>query len=320
MYNGIKTDIMGRGEAGEAFELWKKQFSFFCGDKALYPCWQDNFSPIENYITDKASQGMSIAAKRDGRLVGFISCDIFSFHGIISAICHFCGNASSIEERKSVYSAMYSEFCKFCVDRGALAQYISICANDTEVKNLLFDIGFGSYGADAFARFDKPLPYESGYEIKTADISDASAVFDLYLKESDYFLCSPVYLRLPACSLTLIEQKIMSGKIYVAKDRGVIIGMMDLEIAKDDNIYRMYTKGSAVVCGEIGAYIIDGFRGKGIGSRFMGVISDYCTQNNVRCAHVPWETANPYANRFWRKFFEPTVLALKRSLHPDILI
>lgn len=125
-------------------------------------------------------------------------------------------------------------------------------------------------------------------------------------------------MRLEPCSIELIEQKIRSEKVYVAKDNGNIIGIMDLEIAEDNNIYRMYTKGCVVVCGEVGAYIKDEYRDKDIGSHFMQTISEYCIHNNVSYAHVPWETANPSANRFWRKFFTPTVLSLKRTLHSDI--
>ena len=89
------------------------------------------------------------------------------------------------------------------------------------------------------------------------------------------------------------------------RTEGRIVGILDIEIAEDDNIFRMVTKGCAVVCGEVGAFIAEEYRDKGIGSLFMQAVSEYCVRNAIQCAHVPWETANPYANRFWRKFFTP---------------
>ena len=318
MFGEIKIDIMAFCDVEESMNLWKSQFAFFCKDNVIYPSWENNTDSIEKYISDKSKRGNALIAKRDGKTVGFISFDIFNFHGVESAICHFCGSASAIEERQSIYLAMYYKMCEYCVEKSVLTHYISICNNDIETKELLFNLGFGAYGADAFVHFDQALSHRSDYDISIASIFDTQAVYNLRNKAVDYFIKSPIYLRLEPCSIALIEQKIKSEKVYVAKDNGNIIGIMDLEIAEDNNIYRMYTKGCGVVCGEVGAFIKDEYRDKGVGSHFMQTISEYCIQNNLNCAHVPWETANPSANRFWRKFFTPTILSLKRTLHSDI--
>ena len=119
-----------------------------------------------------------------------------------------------------MYLAMYREMCRSCVERGVLFHYISICADDAEARDILFNLGFGAYGADAFVRFDKELPYEQKYEIAVASLHDARAVFDLRNSADNYFMQSPVYLRLEPCSLERIEEMIRSQKIYVAKDGG----------------------------------------------------------------------------------------------------
>jgi GNAT superfamily N-acetyltransferase len=319
MSGKIKVDIMASCDADEAVGLWENQFAYFCKDKAIYPCWENNTDSIANYITGKSNSGYAFVARGAGRPLGFISFDIFDFHGALSAICHFCGNAAAIADRQAVYLSLYQEMCRYCAERGVLTHYISISYNDADVKNVLFDLGFGAYGIDAYASFDKPLSLSSPFGIGLATAEDAQAVAELRAEAADYFLRAPICLQLEPCPLELIEQKIASGAIYAAKDKGVVVGIMDVEVAPEDNIYRLYTKGCGVVCGEVGAYIKEEYRGRGIGSCFIETISDYCVRNRLHCAHVPWETSNPYANRFWRKFFSPTVLGLKRTLHPDSL-
>lgn len=319
MAEKVRIDSVTSCDIDEAINLWEKQFAYFCADKAIYPCWQNHMDSIEKYISNKAKQGNAFIARNGSSLVGFISFDIFNFHGTESAICHFCGNASAIKDRQYIYFEMYRGLCKYCVEKGVLAQYISICANDVEVKKVLFDLGFGAYGADGFTGFHKPLSRTSDYQIEVASVCETQAVYNVYGKSVDYFMESPICLRLDVCSMERIEEKIKAKQVYVAKDNGRVIGIFDIEIAENDNIYRMYTKGCGVVCGEMGVYILDEYRGKGIGSQFIQTASEYCIENNIQCAHVPWETANPDANRFWRKFFTPTVLALKRTLHFDVL-
>lgn len=259
-----------------------------------------------------------LVAKKDGKIVGFLSSDNFNFHGADSAICHFCGNAAVLGDRYSIYLSMYAELCKRCVEKGVLAHYVSIGTNDMETRNALFDLGFGSYGADAFIRFDKALSGVSDYEIGLAAVSDTQALYNLYNESVENLVSSPACLRMDDYSTEQIAQLIQSNRIYVARDIDNIIGFLHFRIADQNNIYRMYTNGCGLVGDEIGVYIKEACRGKGIGSHFMKLVSEYCIQNKIDCVHVPWETANPHANRFWRKFFTPTILGLKRTIHPDI--
>ena len=82
--------------------------------------------------------------------------------------------------------------CKYCVEKGVLTHYISICNNDIETKNLLFNLGFGAYGADVgaygadgFVRFDQVLSHRSNCDIGIASISDTQAVYNLRNKAVD---------------------------------------------------------------------------------------------------------------------------------------
>ncbi|MDF2686658.1 MAG: hypothetical protein K0S55_1840, partial [Clostridia bacterium] len=102
-----------------------------------------------------------------------------------------------------------------------------------------------------------------------------------------------------------------------AKHSNKIVGFMNLTIADNNDVFRMCSKGFGQI-DEIGAYIKDEYRNKNIGNLFINAISEYCMQNNVPCVHVDFESANLYANRFWKKHFKPVMISLKRTTHADI--
>ena len=320
MYSKIETSTIQLSDIQEAINIWQKQVQHFNSGKEIYPFWENKNERIEKYLKSAITNGNAFVAKQNGELVGYITCDIFNFHEALSAICHFIGNAASIGNREKIYLSLYNALSKHCVSKGALSHYIGICPDDLETREILFNIGFGAYVVFAQTQFNEVMSFTSGYDVGTAVISDTNEIFELYCESQRYFSNPPIFLKTPLCSLKRIEEKMKQNNIYVAKDNGKVIGIWDVEIAQNDIGHGLQSKGDALVCDEIGAYIKEEYRGENIGADFIKVVSDFCLDNGVKCAHVPWETSNPYANKFWRKYFSPITLALKRVIHPDILI
>ena len=320
MRDKIQTHLMKLGDLNEAINLWQEQAQYFNAGKTIYPFWANKNERIEKYLVSAITSGNAFTAKQNERLVGFITCDIFEFHSSLSSICHDIGNAAAIENRQQIYLSLYNALSEHCVSKGVLSHYIGICHDDSEAREILFNLGFGAYVVFAQAQFSKAMSFTSGYDIGPAVISDAEEIFELYCESQRYFLSPPVFLKLPSCDLDRIEEKIKENNVYVAKDNGKVIGIWDLEAAQEDSGYGLQSKGDVLVCNEIGAYIKEEYRGKNIGVDFIKIVSDFCIENNIKCAHVPWETSNPYANKFWRKYFTPVTLALKRVIHLDVTV
>lgn len=316
--NNITTEKMTIAYINEVMDLWKNQFKHFHYGNAIYPFWIDKEKEIKEYFNKTISDRNAFVAIQNNVIAGFITCDIFDFHGVNSAICHFCGNASIIENRTIIYLELYKALSEHCVFKGVLCHYISISENDTEIRNMLFDLGFGAYGSDAFTDL-RNVNCDAVYPVNLASKSDAKEVLNLYNESVLYFKESPIYLDLGPCMIGRIEEKIDFGNIYIARDKEQIIGFFEVEKAENDNLYRMYTKGCCLVCSEIGTFIKEDYRGKGIGSAFINVAKEFCVRNSLSCAHVPWENFNPYANRFWRKYFNTAIIGMKKNIHPDIL-
>jgi len=320
MRNKIESNLMEVYDINEAINLWQKQAQYFNERKTIYPFWENKNDRIEKYLKSAIENGNAFAAKQNEKLVGFITCDIFEFHNSLSSMCHDIGNAAAIENRQQIYLTLYNALSKHCVSKGALSHYIGICHDDLETREILFNLGFGAYVGFAQAQFNGAMSFTSGYDIEIAVASDAEEIFELHCESQRYFLSSPIFLQLPYISLERIEEKIKQNNVYVAKDNGKVIGIWDMEVAQEDTWYGLQSKGDLLVCNEIGAYIKEEYRGKNIGVDFIKIVSDFCIENKIKCAHVPWETSNPYANKFWRKYFNPVTLALKRVIHSDVIV
>lgn len=318
MNNKIETRKMSKSDISDAISLWYNQFEHFNLNSAIYSHLKNITDDIAEYINRAILQGNAFAASQEGNLVGFITYDIFDFHDAKSAICHFIGNAAATDNRKQIFSALYKDLCKHSVERGALTHYIAFNGDDIEAKDVFFNLGFGSYGLDGFTCFDNARFCISDYDIMLADKNDAGDLYEIVKESIEYFSSSPICLLNEPQSIDNLVNLTESSRIFIAKDNGKIVGFMNLSKVGNNNIYRMDSKGCAAIDG-IGAFIKEEYRGKNIGSHFLKKISEYCNNNMVSYVRVSWESANPYANRFWRKFFEPTVLALKRTIHPDVI-
>jgi GNAT superfamily N-acetyltransferase len=316
MIKNLTIQTMQPGDTAEALDLWRKQFTHFCSQSDIYPIWQDNLEEIEAYIHGRTVQGKALAARMDGRLAGYICYGTFNFHGAQSAFCHFPGNAAEIEGRARIYSLLYSELASQWVAKGIAAHYITISNADAEAKNALFDIGFGAYVMDGFKTFEALPPSEPSVEISIASLADAGDLYEVVKESKEYYLSSPIFLTMEPYPLEELCQLIEASTIFIAREQGKICGFFNLRIAFEHNIFRMTPKGCGMI-DDIGAYIRPGFRGRNIGYQFIQAISTHCREHSIPCVHVDYETANLYANKFWKKFFTPTLLSLKRTVHTD---
>jgi GNAT superfamily N-acetyltransferase len=303
-------------DTAEALDLWRKQFACFGSHSDVYPLWQNNTGPIEAYIRDRAGKGRAMCARLEDAMVGYLCHDTFNFHGSPSAFCHFAGNASVLEGRVFIYQSLYQELARQLVEKGIASHYFTIAGADDEVKSALFDLGFGAYVMDGFKTFEPLPPREPASDISIASLNDAAELYEVVRDSKEYYLSSPIFLTMQPYPPEELVDLIQNSTIFIAREQGMICGFFNLRIASEDDIFRMTPKGCGMI-DEIGAYIRPGFRGKNIGYAFMQAISTHCREHAVPCVHVDYETSNLFANAFWKKYFTPTLLSLKRTVHPD---
>lgn len=318
MINRIKVIPMENGHIEELTILWEKQFDVFCCGNAMYNYWKNHSNLLKDYIQSHAENGNGITAWLDNKCVGYLAYETGEFHGAKSAFIPFAGNAAAMEGRESIYLALYKKASECWLDQGIRNQYYTIGAEDIELKNVLFDLGFGSYVVDCFsAQFTECMVTDTGITIEKAGEADAAELFEVVKESRDYYSLAPLFLIMEPYPYEDLVKLIAESNVFIAKDSKKIIGFMNLSISKEDDIISMCLKGFGQI-DEIGAYIKDAYRGKQIGNLFIKAIAAYCRLNGIPCVHVDYESSNLYGNKFWRKHFTPALLSLKRTIHADI--
>ncbi|MCX8131594.1 MAG: GNAT family N-acetyltransferase [Clostridia bacterium] len=318
MHKKIVVEQIENHNTLSLLELWKKQFAYFCSDADLYEFWENNTQEILEFIRAHAQTGRGVVARIDNEIVGYLVYDAFCFHGAESAFIPFAGNASIQENREIIYSVMYQELAKTWVNAGIKSHYITIPFSDNHIKNALFDIGFGSYLIDAFSNLcSANYTFDKSIIIEKAIQQDVSELYDLVKLSNDYYRDSPIYLNRENVTLEELEKLVYTSNVFVAKHFSRIVGFLNLTIAEEDDVLRMCAKNFGSI-DEIGAYIIKEYRNRNIGNQLLNEAANFCMDNKISCVHVDFETSNLYANKFWRKFFNPVMISLKRTIHADI--
>ena len=132
-----------------------------------------------------------------------------------------------------------------------------------------------------------------------------------------YYLKAPIFLKRDIYTKEALFKLIGESNIFIAWDNSVPIGIMSLILSERYNIETLAVIGSGLIK-DLGAYIKPEYRGKGIGKRLLKEVFDHCKNASIPYVHLSYETANPYANRFWRKYFKPIILSVRRTVNKDV--
>jgi GNAT superfamily N-acetyltransferase len=154
------------------------------------------------------------------------------------------------------------------------------------------------------------------YKITRAVYDDAGALVKFANETNQYYLDSPIFLKREEYSRDYIVQIISQNGVFVARDNDCLIGVMSLKVDQGYHLEKLTTTDSGCI-GHTGAFIKSEYRGKGVGTRLLKEVFDYYAEAGKTFVHVSYETANPYANRFWPKYFKPAIRSVRRTINKD---
>lgn len=318
MANKLVTSRMQESDITQVVGIWKEQYERYCRSNESYPdYWRENTRDIEAFLRRKVQSRTAITAKLDNEIIGYLAYDEFPFNGEKSVFCPAIAHAALEEYKKEAYLLLYKNISKEWVNRNIFNHMWIINFNDTELRDILFDLGFGSYLIDAFTCADNRISSNSACKISKAEAQDVDTLYSLVEESREYYSSAPIFLKRDQYSKDDILQIIQKNNVFIAWEKGIAIGFINVSISESNNIIDLSVSNSGLI-DEIGEYIKLEYRGLGVGKRLLETVFENCKKNNIKTIHVDFETANLYANKFWRKYFKPMLLSTRRTINKNI--
>lgn len=312
-----KISLMQKEDVSIIVEMWHKQYIKHCNSELCPDFWSGGKNSIALYLKSQIEQGNAIICKNEDTVVGFMAWMYFDFHGERTAFCPIIGHAAEGNNSQVIYQKLYTYAAHQWVKDNRFNHLWMIFNDDCITKDMLYDIGFGSYVADACMNVSKiKIEADDTYRITKAKPEDADALYALVKQSIQYYLETPIFLRRHAYTKQEIADIIEHNSLFVAWDKNSPIGFMNLSVNQEYDTESLACPNSGLI-DELGAYIKPEYRGAGVGKRLLNELIHSCVTTDIPYLHVCFETANPFANRFWRKYFKPIVLSVRRTVNKD---
>lgn len=312
-----KISKMKKEEIPELIGIWHNQYSKYCNGTVVPDFLSGGKNSIMMYLENQIDQGNAIISKKDDVITGYIAWKYFDFHNEKSAFCPIIGHAAIEEDRQTIYHELYNYAAQIWVDNDRFNHLWMIYNDDHTLKDMLYDIGFGSHVIDAYKKIQKPVyKTDCKYKISVATYRDTEALLALIKESAHFYIESPIFLKRGVYESDDIIDMIKLDHLFVAWDNNTPIGIMNLSVQTGYNIENLASTNTGLIS-KAGAYIKPGYRGFGIGKCLLNEVMKHCSEKNIRYLHVCFETANPFANVFWRKHFKPIILSVRRTVNKD---
>jgi len=313
----IKIETMQIADIPRAMDLWKNQFVQYCHCDSFPAFHNGGEITVEKYIENQISNSNAIVAVQDNEIVGYMAWMTFDFHSERTAFLPIAGHAALLNNEMSIYMAMYNHVSQKWVKDNRFNHLWMTYFDDKNVKDGLYELGFGSYVVDACQSTSKSIgSVRCDYRIELATIQDVDDLFKIANSSNQYYIDPPIFLKRSKLQKQDIEKILERNFVLVARDGNEIIGVMSFSINEDFEFEQLTTTDSVYI-GRLGAFIHSNYRGKGIGTALLTNTFRICQENGKSHIHVCFESSNPYASNFWPKYFKPAIRSVRRTINKD---
>jgi len=240
MIREIEVTNMEDSDINEAKKIWVRQFELYCDNSEFPLHWEQDTELLEKFLAERIKNQSAVVAKLDNKVVGFLAYDEFP---------------SSIEEYKeSVYLELYKSISQEWINKNIFNHMWTIFFNDINLKNILFDLGYGSYLIDAFNDCNIESGEKSMCDIRKATMENATVLYELVEESNEYYASAPLFLKRDRVTKEEVEEIILKRNVFIAWHEDVPVGFINLSIADNNNFIDMSVKNCGLI-DEIGAYI-----------------------------------------------------------------
>lgn len=270
-----------------------------------------------------AGNGLSFAALKNGRLIGFL-CSYSPFPNAfrstkVTGIFSPMGGHAAIEhKRERIYAALYQAAAETWVRAGAVSHAICLYAHDSAAQQLFFRYGFGMRCVDAIREMT-PIPVTPCPRYAFAELppEDWAQVYPLDLSLNQHYLQSPFFMRRQPDTLEgfLASSAEAQARYFVARQKGVICAYVKITGEGET-----FIAGGAGYRHIHGAYCLPEHRGHGLYAHLLNFAMAALKKDGHTRLGVDYESINPTAWGFWGKHFAAYTHSVVRRIDENILL
>ncbi|MBN2334378.1 GNAT family N-acetyltransferase [Candidatus Bathyarchaeota archaeon] len=317
---GIRVTPMSIDHVDASAELFVSRYDAARKTLRVLPgTWSEDPAHVRSFLLKHVGDGLAYVAERGGEPVGYMAYDVFPFHGERKAFCPVLGHASVEAGRSLIYLELYRALSGHWVEDGVLGHFVTYFSDDAVLRDLFFGLGFGLYVVDCFGP-PEPVAGSGQSDVREGSVDDLPELVRLGEESRRFYIEPPLFLVRDKQSREYYERLLMDGggRVFIAEAGGRAVGFIYVRRNDEDDAVTLSPMGVGMI-DLIGAYLEPDARGRGVGEQLLDRAFQWCRTNSVSSVHVDYESANPYASRFWPKHFTPVLHSVKRSVNRDIV-
>jgi GNAT superfamily N-acetyltransferase len=259
-----------------------------------------------------------LAAVEENHLVGYLGWIIIDrFRGTSdrAAYCPVEAHAVSGNDRMSVNLALYTHASWHWSEMGCKTLALSFLADDRDAREFWFWNGFGLAVVDAVRSIDPPgfHPPEN-IQVSQAGMDDAGLIAGFEQESSRYYAEPPSSMvPLPPDDAETCRQFLAEpvNTIWLAYTQGEAVGYMRFQARGAGTAVIVESNTNVAITA---AYVHPQYRGVGASSTMLEAGLRYYRDRGYNSCSVDFESFNPKASSFWKRYFEPVCYSVMRHL------
>ena len=211
---------------------------------------------------------------------------------------------------------LYKQVSLLFVHEQAFSHSFTVFTHQDYVIEDLFDLGFGKRCVDAITEV-KALPRKNAHiEVKEVYYNQLQELKALHQQHNLYYRQSPIYMPNPdEDALKDLTTWIQGDNhhLFMAKLDDQIVGYMRIE-PEGESIISHHPS----IMNITGAFVDPFYQNMSIGHEMLREVMSWLEEHNYPSLGVDYESLNPKANHFWKKYFTPYTYSLTRRIDERI--
>jgi GNAT superfamily N-acetyltransferase len=279
------------------------------------PEQRENEQSIVSRLRDLISKGPGVVALRNGQVVGYMAGMVLpAWRGRRTAFSTELDHSAEAEDRGDVYRAMYAQVAARWVADGCRTHLAAVLADQADVTDALFGLGFGMQCIDAMRGIEPVAGGPADADIRPAAGSDLATVADLIRQLRQHLRSEPIWLPIdeePDVEEIARDLADPEHGTFLAMWKQQVIAYVQVGPANPQAAYVIQHPETASITA---AFTHREHRGQEVATALLNAALEWARQRlYTRCA-VDFESANVPAVRFWLRHFRPVGYSVMRQL------